>query len=68
MIKLGINMILNIKCEIEYKSSINFFYKSCTNAYQPWSWYVFMIIGKTPNLKQCSTMKQQRQTSLNNFG
>jgi hypothetical protein len=27
-----------------------------------------MIIGKTPNLKQCSTMKQQRQTSPDNFG
>jgi hypothetical protein len=27
-----------------------------------------MTNGKTPNLKQCSTMNQQRQTSLDNFG
>jgi hypothetical protein len=27
-----------------------------------------MTIGKTPNLKQCSIMNQQRQTILDNFG
>jgi hypothetical protein len=55
--------------ETEYESGINlFFQKVDTSGYQPWSWYVFMTIGKTPNLKQCSTMNQQRQTSPDIFG
>jgi hypothetical protein len=37
-----------------------------TNGDQPWSWYVFMIVRKTLNLKQCSTMNQQRQTMFHN--
>jgi len=53
-VRLSINMVLIL------------FLKINTRGYQPWSWYVFMIVKKILNFKQCPTMNQQKQIMFHN--